>query len=665
MLIFDQLRKNDRRLQLLAVSILSGLGVLLAGLWFVQVVSAKRFQASQVSQSFRIVRIPAIRGKILDANGVPLADNRPSYNINLYLEELRPYFQTAFSNTLKSVRQQTAASGGRTALTSRERIELGRQSRYRVISNLVTQVGSYVQQPLISDPKEFQKKFLDHYDQRLFLPMPLLKDLTQQQISLFVEQTGNLPGTEVDAVPVRTYPQGNIAAHLLGCLSRDDAPTDEDTFYNYRMPDFKGVTGVEGAFDSELRGKTGVKSVLVNSLGFRQAENIWTPPEAGQNVILTIDLSIQQVAEKALRSSLYGVSTRGAAVVMDARNGDLLAVASNPTFDPNHFIRGFTHAEWEGMIDPIQLPQINRATAGAYLPGSIFKIVVGIAGLEAGLDPKNKIVNPPDPADYAHGHVFVGRHKFKDLAPPGEYDFRRALIKSSNTYFIIEGLKVGVDGILEIGKRLHFGEKTGIPTRQDEPGNFPTREWQQAKLGGAWFDGNTANLCIGQGEIDVTPLQIAVMVAAVANGGTVFWPRLVARVEPQDPYGGDQPVVFSTRVRDHLNLKKRTFDTIREAMHGDVQDSEGTGRKALVPGMGICAKTGTAQRKQNRRLVGHNTWFASFAPYENPRYVVVVMVEEGASGGDTCAPLAQQIYLALQKRDLSPQRKPEALASRN
>jgi penicillin-binding protein 2 len=262
----------------------------------------------------------------------------------------------------------------------------------------------------------------------------------------------------------------------------------------------------------------------------------------------------------------------------------------------------------------------------------------------------------------------VGRHKVKDLAPPGDYDFQRALIKSSNTYFITNGLKVGVDRILEIGKRLHFGGRSGVPTWQDSAGTLPTREWQQANMGGAWFDGNTANLCIGQGEIAVTPLQVAVLISAIANGGTVYWPRLVARVEPQDPFGDDQPVNFpAARVRDNMNVSRRTLDIIREAMHADVHDLQGSGKRAFVEGMEICAKTGTAQIMQGRKIVGHTVWFASFAPEEHPRYTVIVMVErdEGmsGSGGDICAPLAQQIYRALQKRESEPKsKKPESIA---
>jgi penicillin-binding protein 2 len=469
--------------------------------------------------------------------------------------------------------------------------------------------------------------------------------------------------------PARVYPHRTTAAHLLGYLQRDDAPADEDTFFNYRMPDFKGATGVERAFDELLRGRTGIKTVLVNSLGYRQSENVWTPAEPGQNVHLTIDLAIQKAAEQALRSGPEGAQTRGAVVVMDPGNGDVIAIASNPTFDPNQFIQGLSHDELNALLDSKLRPQINRASAGVYAPGSVFKIVVALAALESGLNPKERIYNPPDPADPAHGHIYVGKRKIRDTATPGDYDFQRGLIKSSNTYFITNGLRAGVDHILELGKRLHLGERTGIPIGQESAGILPTREWQQANLGGAWFDGNTANLCIGQGEIAVTPLQVAVMISAIANGGAVLWPRLVARVEPQDPFSSDQRVEYpAARVRDRLNVSKRTLDIIREAMHADVHDAEGTGRRAFVPGLQICAKTGTAQIMHGRKIIGHTVWFASFAPYEHPRYAVVVMIEldegMGGSGADTCAPLAHQIYLAIQKREQAKPNKPGALAKK-
>ncbi|PYM15527.1 MAG: penicillin-binding protein 2 [Verrucomicrobia bacterium] len=657
MLIFDQLRKNDRQLQVLAACVLSGLGLLLLGLWYVQVLSVKRYQTSQINQSFRTVRIPAIRGKIFDANGVALAENRPSYNVNLYLDELRPYFQSAYSNQLSGVMRELTRTNSKARLTRNERIELGKLTRYQVVSNLVWRVTSVLKQPQLLN----EKQFLEHYDQRLFLPMPVLSDLDPQSMALFAEQSASSPGFDLEVQPVRSYPHHSSAAHILGYLLRNDSSADEDIFFNYRMPDFKGVTGVEGALDEQLRGKTGIKSVLVNSLGYRQSENVWSPSEAGQNVYLTIDLAIQKAAEEALRSAPvpYSGPPRGAVVVMDPRSGDLIAMASNPSFDPNEFVSGLSREEWQRLNDPKLRPQINRAMQENYAPGSIFKIVVGLAGLEAGTINPNEIYHSKGYYELTRGHPPIG-----DTAGPGDFNFRRALVKSSNPYFIHQGLKLGVDRIVEMGKRFHLGERTGILPRQEAAGNLPTREWREQKLGGAWFEGNTANLSIGQ-EIDVTPLQVAVMISAVANGGKVFWPRLVARIEPQDPFTDQQPLTFRSRVRDELKITKSSLDTVRDAMLADVEDSEGTGTRAAVPGMRICAKTGTAQIKQGRKTVGHTTWFASFAPYSDPRYVVVVMLEteQAGSGGATCAPVAQQVYRALQKREQQMKsNKPETLA---
>lgn len=659
MLIVDQLRKNDRQLQVLATCVLSGLGILLAGLWYVQVLAARRYQASRINQSFRTVRIPAIRGKIFDANGVVLAENRPSYNVNLYLDELRPVFQAAYSNQFNGIMRQLTRANPKARLTRAQRIELGKLTRYQVVSNLVYRVSALLQQPVqLQD-----KRFFEHYDQRLFVPMPVLTNLNPAQVALFAEQAVNLPGFDLDVQPVRVYPWGSSAGHLLGHIQRDDSADDEEVFFNYRMPDFKGVVGIEGSFDDQLRGRNGIKSVLVNSLGFRQGENTWNPAEAGQNVHLTIDHAIQRAAEQALRSARvpYTGPVRGAAVVMDARNGDLLAVASSPAVDPNDFVPRLSREKAEALQDPVLTPQINRATYGVYAPGSVFKIVVGMAALEAGLNPRDVVHNPPDPADAAHGHIYVGRRKVRDTAPPGDYDFRRALIRSCNTYFITNGLRCGPENIVHLAQRLHFGERSSIPTWQDAAGVLPTRDWLEGNRGGAWFDGNTANLCIGQGDLAVTPLQVAVLIGAVANGGKVLWPRLVTRIEPQDPLGDAQPVVFPAgRVRDELKVSRRTLDVVREAMLADVEDPQGTGTPAFVPGMKICAKTGTAQIKPGARVVGHTTWFASFAPYQDPRYAVVVMVEDGASGTLTCAPIAHEIYLALQKREQQPPKRQPA-----
>jgi penicillin-binding protein 2 len=631
MWILDQLRTQDRHLRFLTATVAVGLFILLGGLFHVQVLSAHRYQASQISQSFRTVRVPAVRGKILDREGIALAENRPSYHVNLYLEELRPHFQSTYRR----------AVAGR-SLSRSQRAELGRQIRFLVASNLVDRIGEHLEQPITLTREQFQQ----HYDQRLALPMPVLNDLTPDQVARFVEQSPFLPGCDLDVQPTRLYPYGATAAHLLGYLRRDDRRRQEQTSFHYRLPDFSGLVGVEGTFDNQLRGRPGMKSVLVNNLGFRQSESVWAPAEPGQNVVLTIDLALQAATEKALQSA--GPYTRGAAVVLDTQNGDILALASLPAFDPNLFVPGIARTDWEQLNDPIMLPMINRATYGAYAPGSIFKLVIALAGLDSG-------VIDPDAFYASPGYFQIGTARpIRDLAyggRPAEFNFQRAVKLSSNAYFIHYGLIIGIDRILAMAQRLHLGERTGIPIGQEVPGFLPTQSWQQSKPG-AWRDGDTANISIGQGYLTVTPLQMAVMTAAIANRGTVFWPRLVARVEPQDSDSSAKPAVFPPgQVRGFLGIDPQHFHTIHRAMLAGVEDHDGTGRTAFLPGLRVCGKTGTAQITRGRQVIDHVTWFTSFAPYAQPRYAVVVTVESGASGTATCGPIARQIYQAILHRE--------------
>jgi penicillin-binding protein 2 len=646
MLILDLIRSKDPVLRVVTVVILAGLAVLLAGLFQVQVLSAQKFKVSQVSQSFRTVRLPAIRGQIRDRNGVALADNRPAYQVNLYLEELRPYFQSTYAKAKAGKRYSVA-----------ERLRLEQLARYHVVSNLVFAVGTTFDQTLLLSEPEFRT----HYDQRRALPLPVATDLEQEQLARFLEQSATLPGCDLEAQPARVYPYGSTAAHVLGYLRRDDRYSESDVGFHYRLPDFSGIVGIEGVFDTQLRGQPGMKSVLVNSLGYRQSESIWTPTDPGDHIGLTIDLGVQQAAERALQSA--GPYTRGAVIVMDVRNGDVLAMASAPAFDPNQFFPRIGHTDWARLNDPVMLPLINRATYGAYAPGSIFKIVVGLAGLEAGaIHPDERYASP--------GYFQLGRaprgRRIRDLAEggrPAEFDFKKALKLSSNAYFIHHGLILGPDKLLAFCKRLHLGEKTGSPTGQEVSGILPSREWQAANVSG-WHDGDTANLCIGQGYLSVTPMQMAVLTAAIANGGTVYWPRLVSRIEPQ-PASPEVPArVFPPgRVRNTLGVSRANLEIVQRAMLADVEDRDGTGRRAAVPGLRICGKTGTAQITRGREVIDHTTWFVSYAPYSEPRHAVVVMVESGAGGGETCAPIARQVYEAILR--LEQQRVGERSLARN
>jgi penicillin-binding protein 2 len=662
MLIFDELKKNDPQLRLLAVALAGGLFVLLAGLWWVQVVSARKYESHLETQSYRTVRIPAVRGKILDRNGRVLAENHPRFSLSLYLDDLRRQFDAAYGAAIaqaragqkqriaaqekKLGRSLTKAERKQFSLATEQLKQLREQSRFQVADSVVEQVGQRLGQPLVLDPATFKR----HYDTRLALPYPLLPDLNETQIARFEEQYPGGLGVVLDLQPTRSYPYGTTAAHLLGYVLRDDSSKEGEEAYpfNYYMPDYRGQVGVEYGFDAQLRGHPGAVAVLVNNLGYRQTENVGSQAEPGDNVVLTIDLDVQQAAELSLVAH-QGADARAAIVVMDVRTGDVLAMVSSPPINPDYAANDKAR-----LNDPKLRPEINRVTYENYAPGSIFKPVTGIAALENGLDPNATIYVAPSPKDPSHGYVMVGAQSFQDTVPPGDYNFHRAIVRSSNAYFITVGMRTGIQKIVQLAEKFHLGQRMNLPTRQESSGSFPTEKRIRSK---DWFDGDSANICFGQGEMAITPMQMAIVYSAIANGGKVLWPRFVERIEPQNLASGEAPTIFpSGVVRDTLGVRPRSLKIVHDAMLAETEDVEGTGRAAALPGLRVCGKTGTAQVKNEHGQLTHwDYWFASFAPYENPRYAVIVMVqsENRGSGGSVCAPIAHDIYEAILKSEKS------------
>jgi len=656
MLTVDPFRRANPQIKLLAVAVFAGMALLLSGLWWLQVVKRKELQSSLETQSYRTTRIPARRGNILDRHGVILAETRPSYNLSLYLEEIRPQFGKLYDQMKPGVlaslnaerkaketeenRELTAAEKRKFQLRGSTKTRLQRLARYTAVSNYVMQIAATLGAPITLDAEKFHR----HYQKRRALPLPIVTGMTPEQIARFSESNRIWPGLDIEVQPVRFYPHAEAAGHIVGHLTRDDRSVfGENSYVTYRLPDYRGVVGIECGYDQELRGRAGEKSVLVNNFGYRHEDAVWMPAEPGHDVTLTLDLELQRAAEAALNK--VSSAPKGAVVVMDVRTGDILAMASSPRYDPNLFVDGLSHSENDWLNDPDLRPQINRATQDNYAPGSIFKTIVGLACLEAGLDPTRKILVQSDPSRPSASIIHVGRRSIRDTAPPGPYDFKRALKLSSNSYFISNGLSAGIDQILELGMQLHLGETTGLKTRQETSGIWPDRR----RLALGWSPGDTANICIGQGQMAVTPLQMAVMTAAIANGGNVLWPRLVKSITPQDSLvarsGTETP---AGRVRDRLDVRAENLRSVCDAMLADVEDPDGTGRAAAIGSVRICGKTGTAQITDlNNRVVGHTTWFISFAPYENPEVATVIMVEGGRSGGGTCAPLARGIYRVL------------------
>ncbi|MHB1306717.1 MAG: peptidoglycan D,D-transpeptidase FtsI family protein [Limisphaerales bacterium] len=673
--MLDQLRRGDQRLRMVGIGALCGLAILLVGLWYVQVASHKRFQASLKSQTFRNVRVPGVRGKVMDRQGAILAENRPSYNLNLYLEELRPGFQREYRrlrlDLQASLRSKLATASASERwfdpwwewfkpkakaprLSATQIADLGGAARYAVASNVVNRANA-----LAGETNQLGfRDFARHYRQWPYRPLPVIENLAPPQLARLLETGTGLPGLDIDVQPVRHYPAGQVVAHVLGYLTRDDHTwSDDEEGFSYSLPVYNGAVGVEYAFNEELSGRPGLKSMVVNSLSFRESESVWVSAIPGQNLVLTLDLGLQTAAYNALRTA--GADVRGAVVVMDVQNGDVLALVSCPSYDPNEFVAAIAPERWAVLNDAQQRPIFNRATQGAYSPGSIFKIVTALACFDAGLDPDQRYVVEEDPARPGRGAVFVGRRKIEDTVPPGEYDFVRAFKRSSNSYFIHHGLKAGRERLLNYGKALFLGERMGLPTRQEVRGYFPRPD----EVLGLWTDGNVANVCIGQ-EITVTPLQMAVLTAAIANGGRVFSPRLATRVEPaEDGLADAAGREFPSEVRGRVRIPTPVQELIRTAMLADTEEPEGTGFSAFqqldratgkitprLPGFRVGGKTGTAEVKQGGRLVDKITWFVAFGPFESPRYAVVVMVESGGSGGGTCAPVARRVFEHIAQR---------------
>jgi penicillin-binding protein 2 len=660
MFVFDIFKEDGGRLKVVITAVALGMLALLGGLWFVQIVRAKQFERTSKDNAFRHVRTPAIRGRILDRNGQVLAEERPRYDAVLYLEDLQPQFGDQYSRMRTNyirTHPEAVTAKGRINLTKSVRKQLQQEANCAVVSNLTFCVSASLGEPRLLN----NKVFLRHYDEHPYMPFPIVPELAPKQVAILAEQWMGQSAVDLETMPVRVYPNLSLAANLLGYVQRRDASDGAE--FSFDLTDYRGSSGVELVYDETLRGQPGDNAVLINNMNYRQREEIETEKEPGSDIYLTIDLALQRAAERALAQA--EPDGRGAVVVMDPRNGDILALASAPSFDPNMFVQGrFTPEELERLRDPKYTPQFNRAMTGAYPPGSTFKIITGLACLESGLDP-NEVFDSPGEYRPTRATRAIG-----DTAGKGKFNFERAFYRSSNTYFIVMGLeRAGLPKILEVAKRFHLGERTGLSSRQEVAGNVPDPDMAGPSLGMSAPD-----ICIGQ-EITASPLQMAGMISVVANGGTLYVPRVVSHSRSPET-GEAEELVAQGRVRDHVQINPRHLDIIRKAMLEDTEhppDSMGLdagGAYAefhigVVPALGnfhVAGKTGTAEVKSAGSKYKKITWFDSYGPYEDPRYVVVVMVEDGASGGKACAPAAVKIYQAILKREQTGQGRSPTLA---
>jgi penicillin-binding protein 2 len=484
-----------------------------------------------------------------------------------------------------------------------------------------------------------------HYRTNREVPYNYRQDLDFDEMAIFSEKNLGLAGVNVSVKPVRWYVYGSMASHLLGYVGSphelDKLPDLRD--FNFYEPDIEGKTQLELFLNEQLKGKPGARILQRNAKGIIEGEVGRREPVQGNNAYLTIDAKIQYIAEEALR-----VVGRGAAVVVDPRNGDILAMASVPSYDPNVFIPSISATKWTEINKDETNPLVNRAIS-AYAPGSTYKVPISLAGLRAGVG---------ENAFSCYGGVQYGNKYMKcwiaeKKRTHGRLALEDALKVSCNAFFYQFGNAAGIDNIVAMGNMLGLGQKSGIPISGESPGVLPGPEWlSSANPRARWSNGLTANTAIGQGDVLASPLQMAMVTAAVANGGTVYYPRLIDRVVEQNgkTVSQEPPRIRANLVKDG-GVTPEQIETVRKGMWNVVNESGGTAGRAANPKMVTAGKTGTAQFWRSGKKDNH-TWFISFAPYDNPEYVVVVFVQGAKSGGGVSAPIAAKIIEGIQCRAL-------------
>ncbi len=573
-------------------------------LWYLQVIKGSEFRRLSENNRIRIRENPADRGMLLDRKGQVLAHNRPSFEVSLIPEDLK-----VNPEVLNKVR---------------EMLEMDRD-----------EIGNKLQSQKRRPP---------------FKAVKIKSDIDWNELALLEFNRVHLPGLLVDVVPRRTYNYGNLASHLIGYLGEvDENELKQSKNALYRMGDLIGKYGVEYRWETDLKGVDGGRQIEVDALG-REIKPLWSiEPFPGNNLFLTIDLDLQKVAEEAYQDK------SGALIAMDPQNGHILAMVSKPSFDPNLFARNILPEEWKSLMEDPRHPLQNKGVQGQYPPGSVFKIVTAVAGLESG-------IITPNTQMACTGTYPYGNRAFRCWKEGGHgtISLHRAIVESCDIYFYQAGLKIGVDLIAQYANEFGLGRTTGISLPHEKPGIVPSTSWKKKRSGVPWYSGETLSLAVGQGYINTTPLQLLTMISAVANGGKLYLPQVVEKVE--NIYGNvlkGYPPVESRRV----NISENTLHIIQEALMGVVNEPHGTGWVCALKDAKVAGKTGTAQvvtMPQNFKKgdmdrmplkFRDHAWFVAYAPVENPRISIVVLVEHGGFGAAAAAPIAKKViekFLSLE-----------------
>jgi penicillin-binding protein 2 len=589
-----ELSELQRRLSILRVGLLLVVALLALRLWHLQIHEGPYYRDLSENNRTRSVILEPARGLVFDRNGVLLANNVPSFSLYVTLEDVK--------------------------------------DREALVEQLTALLGL--------DPTLIRNKLFVKGSK--LLPRKIKDRLTLREATIIESHRLDLPGVMIQVESQRNYLGGVTAAHVIGYVGEISPEQlermDADDLHQGSIV---GLYGVEKSFDRYLRGRAGEKSVEVDALGHEKRAAVVEKPRAGDDLYLTIDVRLQNLAEE-----LLGVEA-GAIVALDPTSGDVLAMASRPAFDPNMLSRELTPKQWDEIVQDEGRPLNNRATQGQYPPGSTFKVVMAVAALES------NTMSPSSTVRCTGGYQF-GNRLYRDWKAGGHglVDLRHALVHSCDVYFYTVGQRMGIETIADYSKQFGLGHETGIELPSERVGIVPSSAWKQKAKGQPWLPGETISASIGQGYVSVTPLQMASVIGTVANGGVTFRPRLVQAV--MDRTTGrlqELPAVPRGKLKisgDHLKL-------IQKALAEVV--TEGTAPRAKSSIVTIAGKTGTAQtaalrtgpEKDIPKKFRDHAWFVAFAPVEAPRIAVAVLAEHMGHGGSAAAPLAKAVIEAYMK----------------
>lgn len=589
----------DKQLKVAILFILVVFGILILRLWFLQVVNGPTYRAKSEHNRIRLHDIPPFRGMILDRNGEVLVDNRPSYDLYVIPEEV--------------------------------------QDRSKLLNRL-SRLGDL--------NRETAERILDKATRGYpFKPVCLKKDISRDELASIESHRFDLPGAMIHVSPQRHYFHEGLASHVLGYVGEiSEEQLTSGQFPKNRAGDLIGKWGVERKWQTELNGTRGGEQVEVDAAGRKIAVVSRKAPTSGANICLTIDKRLQALAEKSLQGK------HGAVVAINPFNGEVLALASSPSYNPNLFIKGLDERTWQDMVSSKDFPLQNRALAGQYPPGSVFKIVVALAALEEG------IVTPEEEI-FCNGTFSLGNQTYGcwKTYGHGKVKLHRALVESCDVYFYTVGRRLGVDKIAQYARRLGLGKETGFDLGNEKDGLIPTTEWKLKRWGVPWQPGETVSTAIGQSFVLTTPLQLANLISLVFNGGHIYRPQITKWVRKPN---GDSLFEFGPISDGEAGIKPEHLELVKEALAGVVNQAHGTGSKARLKDITVAGKTGTAQVVSLKKDSGSkqeddiplkfrdHAWFVAVAPASDPEIAVSVLIEHGGHGGSAAAPIAKEIIKA-------------------